>query len=285
MPVSQKSLRLFCILPSEIVSVQQNIIPSNCTHIIDITHSERIPIPAQCWIRTRVRRGVPGKGPVILSGGNHKNPIRGRETWLEVTNTQRISTKFAGLVVRGREVGGLVSTESIWNLLPKIPKQTRVIVDANLLPHEITQLQEGIENGKIKAKIEGVILSDLLLGFESTQLPPKISSHIQNRDIISQRLDIDKKSGYQFFAHLASSSVKRLSKGERFWSLAQNWFNEEGSKKHVIPLGQRVSLLPEIHAKYSSLHSWIDVYQKSILGEDLFAEQKEDEDYHRENRR
>ena len=123
MPVSQKSLRLFCILPSELATSQQNIIPSSCTNIIDITHSERIPIPPQCWVRTRVRRGVPGKGPVILSGGNHKNPIRGRETWLEVTNTQRISTKFAGLVLRGREAGGLVSTESIWNLLPKIPEK------------------------------------------------------------------------------------------------------------------------------------------------------------------
>ena len=146
MPVSQKSLRLFCILPAEIASSQQNIIPSSCTNIIDITHSERIPIPTQCWVRTRVRRGVPGKGPVILSGGNHNNPIRGRETWLEVTNAQRISKKFAGLILRGREVGGLVSTENIWNLLPKIPEKTRVIVDANLLPHEIAQLKKIIES-------------------------------------------------------------------------------------------------------------------------------------------
>ena len=34
-------------------------------------------------------------------------------------------------------------------------------------------------------------------------------------------------------------------------------------------------MLQEIHAKYSSLHSWIDLYQKSIAGEDIFTDQKD----------
>ena len=118
MSVSPKSLHLFCVLPSDISAIKQNIVPVDCTTIIDITHSDRVPIPAQSWVRTRVRRGVPGKGPVILSGGAHKIPIRGRETWLEVTNSQRCPKKFAGLIL---ETPFTSMVDAAKNVYPYIP--------------------------------------------------------------------------------------------------------------------------------------------------------------------
>ena len=152
MSVSQKSLRLFCILPSEIASTQQNIIPSSCTNIIDITHSERIPIPPQSWVRTRefVEESL-AKDPLFYRAEITKIRFEAERHGLKSQIHNEYPQSLQDWFFEEERVGGLVSTESIWNLLPKSGK-TRVIVDANLLPHEIIQLKKGMENGEIKPK-------------------------------------------------------------------------------------------------------------------------------------
>ena len=82
-------------------------------------------------VRTRSKRDIPGKGSVILAGGQHRSPIRGRETWLEVTKIRKVPRGFAGIIVRSKESGGWCSDKTWIELQENLTKldPARTILD------------------------------------------------------------------------------------------------------------------------------------------------------------
>ena len=143
----------FCVIPAERASLADAILLAGGTPVLDFTCSPTVPVPDGAWVRVSNRRSVPGTGPVILSG-NHKAPVRNRETWLELTAAGPIPDGFVGAVVRGNEVGGPCGSTPGMTLLGQMGQDQRVIVDAALSPKDAA--------AALAAGAEGVVLSECL---------------------------------------------------------------------------------------------------------------------------
>lgn len=107
------SQRILCYLPAERVSLCDAVFSAQAIPVIDLTCSDRSRVPNGAWVRTRSKRDIPGKGPVILAGGQHRSAIRGRETWLEVTKPRKVPRGFAGIILRSKETGGWCSDKKM----------------------------------------------------------------------------------------------------------------------------------------------------------------------------
>ena len=123
----------FCVLPAELSALAGAVLNTGGVPVLDFTCSARVDVPDGAWVRVRTRRNIPGTGPVILAG-THKMPVRNRETWLEVTEPIAPPKGFAGVVLRGNEVGGAIGAESGLAMLSKMGQDQQVILDAGLTP-------------------------------------------------------------------------------------------------------------------------------------------------------
>ena len=166
--------QILCFLPSALSNLSSNIIKSGGIPVIDICLGDRVAIPAGAWVRTRVRRAVPGKGPVILAGENHKLPIRGRETWLETSRYKKTPKGFAGIILRGPNVGGQAGTTDIWDRVGKRSPDQRIIVDCGLLPSEMEKA--------VSHHVEGIVLHEYLMGLPEMLLPTAWQKLIEKQE-------------------------------------------------------------------------------------------------------
>ena len=168
------STQVLCILPSERSNLAAQVMQAGGIPVIDITLGDRVPIPAGTWVRTRIRRAVPGKGPVILAGENHKSPIRNRETWLETSRYKKTPKGFAGIILRGSQAGGMSSSGDIWEKLEKSAPDQRIILDAGFLPQDMPTI--------LQKNIEAVVLHDVLMAMPELLMPPPWAALIDAQD-------------------------------------------------------------------------------------------------------
>ena len=167
------SHRILCYLPAERVSLCATVFSAQAIPVVDLCYSDRSRVPNGAWVRTRSKRDIPGKGPVILAGGQHRSPIRGRETWLEVTKIRKIPRGFAGIIVRAKESGGWCSDKTWSELQENLTKldPARTILDIGLSPEGWDSLRE---------QFAGTVLSSQFIGFSEFGLPPNLLSLLQH---------------------------------------------------------------------------------------------------------
>ena len=159
----------FCVLPGELSPLAGTVLQAGGVPVLDFTCSATSSVPDGAWVRVRTRRSVPGTGPVILAG-SHKAPVRNRETWLEVTEPTPAPKGFAGVVLRGNEVGGAIGSEPGMSLLAKMGQDQKVILDAGLSPKDSA--------AALAVGASGVILSDVLLALDEFNLNPVLKNKI-----------------------------------------------------------------------------------------------------------
>ena len=136
--------RILCYLPAERAFLCEQVFAAHGIPVIDLCCSDRSRVPQGAWVRTRSKRDIPGKGPVILAGGQHRSPIRGRETWLEVTKPRKVPKGFAGIIVRTRETGGWSSENTLGVFLSDTEKiiPSTTILDSGLTPAQWHQYKD-----------------------------------------------------------------------------------------------------------------------------------------------
>ena len=61
------SQRILCYLPAERVSLCNTVFSAQAIPVVDLCYSDRSRVPNGAWVRTRSKRDIPGKGPVILA--------------------------------------------------------------------------------------------------------------------------------------------------------------------------------------------------------------------------
>ena len=137
--VEMSDLPILCVLPAERAALVPAVVAAGGVPVVDLTSSARVSVPGGAWVRVRTRRSVPGTGPVILAGGHHSQPVKHRDTWLEVTAPGPVPEGFTGIVLRGLEAGGACGVAPGLELLAQVPKEAPVIVDAGLLPVDLPQ--------------------------------------------------------------------------------------------------------------------------------------------------
>ena len=164
---------LFCVLPAERASLVDAVLATGGIPVLDFTCSPTVSVPDGVWVRVNNRRSVPGTGPVILSG-NHKSPVRNRETWLELTEARPVPEGFAGAVIRGNEVGGLCGSEAGMRLFARMGQDQKVILDAGLVPDEVA--------AAFAAGAAGVIISEQMLALPEIGLQKTMLERISRLD-------------------------------------------------------------------------------------------------------
>ena len=147
--------RILCIIPAERDHLAQLVFQSGAIPVIDITCSDRSSVPKGAWIRTRSKRDIPGKGPIILAGENHRSAIRGRETWLEVSNQEKFR-EVAGYSSRKRSRRTL-GEASIWDGWDKLSPASTILTVVSATDMSLIE----------KNNFGGIVISDLLLGFSN----------------------------------------------------------------------------------------------------------------------
>ena len=107
----------YCVIPAENVALYDALLQLGTTPVIDVSLSPRKPVPTDAWIRARNKRSVPGKGPVVLAGGQHRNTLRGRPSWIEVNRPQPLPKNCKEIVLISATSPGW---SSIWSAIDLI---------------------------------------------------------------------------------------------------------------------------------------------------------------------
>ena len=111
------------LLPPHRSTLAANVASASGIAIIDATGPHLPEVPEGAWVRTRPGRPAPGTGPVVLA--ELGAPIPGRPTWLETSVAGPVPDGFAGLVLKGREAGGLSGDEDGLVALANCPEPSR----------------------------------------------------------------------------------------------------------------------------------------------------------------
>ena len=241
------AFNLLCILPAERYDLAMAVTMAGGTPVIDVSCSERHPVPSGAWVRSRSKRAIPGKGPVILCGGRHRTPIRNRETWLEVTEAKAVPKGFAGIILRGSEAGGMSGQSEGLEMLKSLPPGQNVILDAGTLPHEIDSAK-GLG-------ARGVVLSDVLMGLPELQLPNRWFELLSHPEFLQQA------NNSRVMAKPLSPALNRLIGGESWFKVCSNWYALNNPKDALWPAGLAASHAKALAQQYTSLKQLLDAYQ------------------------
>ena len=241
--------QILCFLPSERSNLASTIVHAGGIPVIDISLGDRVAIPAGAWVRTRIRRAVPGKGPVILAGENHRLPIRNRETWLETSRYKKTPKGFAGIIIRGPHVGGKAGNTDIWDRVRKREDDQRIMIDAALLPTDMNRVREN--------KIEGLVIHEYLMAMPEMMLPTAWQSLIQKQD----PSHCQKSNNISVFAPLLSKGVEKIALETNWWKTCTNWFQQADPSACPAPFGAAILHAPDIAKRYPSITQLIHAYK------------------------
>jgi malonyl CoA-acyl carrier protein transacylase len=245
------NFRLLCYLPAERAYLSSTVFAANAIPVIDICCGDRVAIPKGAWVRTRSKRGIPGKGPVILAGGHHRTAIRGRETWLETTTPRKPPKGFAGIILRGSETGGWSGTDSVWKNLSRT-NPSKTIIDGGILPE---QLQNVLSKG-----FTGVVVGDTLVGFKEYGLPPRLSQMLS----IADQSYFVRNEQYAVFGPPLSNGIQQLIKGNDWWRISEGWLREDKPSLHLAPWGLGALQSKILAKQYLDIDQFLQAYQPSI---------------------
>ncbi len=244
---------LLCVIPSERVELASAITAAGGVPVIDLTCSPRVEIPKGAWVRVRDLDNAPGSGPIILAGALTREGLPQsapkRPCWLEATSPRDLPRGYAGLVLRGSEVGGPCGAHPGLKMLGNITPGLPVILDASVLPRDIAQ---GAGRG-----VRGVVLSDVLLGLPELASPAGLLTRLQRAG--PERSHV--AAGARVQASALSPILRRLHAGESFWELAQGWFTAEGPA--AFPAGAGGAVGVGGAAAYGSLPALLAGYHEA----------------------
>ena len=239
--------KILCYIPAERDQLAQLIFQVGAIPVIDITCSDRSSVPKGAWIRTRSKRDIPGKGPVILAGENHRSAIRGRETWLEVSKPKKVPRGFAGIILRGKEAGGVSGEASVFNDWAKLSPQTTML-DGGIEPKDLPSITE--------KEFAGIVISDLLLGFPAFALPPNLL-HLLS---IADSSFVYQSKSFSGIATPLSKALQQLIQGETWWKVCEGWLRLDTPSEKMPPWGEKALKALSIAKQYDSLFHFLVAY-------------------------
>ena len=237
---------IFVVLPPTAHELATTVLKAGGTPVIDSTGALAPDVPKGAWVRTRPGRPAPGTGPVILA--ELGAPIPDRDTWLETSVPREVPKGFAGLVLKGREAGGLCGDQDGLALLAKCPAPSKVILDAGVGPHTA--------GSAAALGAHGVLLVEQHLGCPEFSLSESMRLRLlKGDDEISHRVSEVR------VANAATSPVlRKLAAGENPWVLSDNLWKQGDLSQQVWLAGQGLALARELGQRFGTLHGLIQAY-------------------------
>ncbi|MBX2800577.1 MAG: SDR family NAD(P)-dependent oxidoreductase [Myxococcales bacterium] len=234
------------LLPPPAAHLAQTVVSAGCTPIVDATRSDVPEIPDGAWVRTLPGRPAPGSGPVVLA--ELGAPITGRPTWLETSVPREVPDGYAGLVLKGREAGGLCGEHDGLVALAQCPEPGRVILDAGVGPATTASAAA--------LGAAGVLVADTLLGCPEIELPAALRRRLAHSDDEITRV----VNGLRVAASPTAPVLRRLLDGEDPWALAAELWAIGDPANHLWIAGQGLALAVPLAQRYGSLAKLLTAY-------------------------
>ncbi|MEE2750665.1 MAG: beta-ketoacyl synthase N-terminal-like domain-containing protein, partial [Myxococcota bacterium] len=241
---------IITVIPGESAELVPGLLENGAIPVLDLTCLSVSEVPEGAWIRVRPGQDCPGNGPILLAGEGA--PVDNRPTWLEITEVQDTPAGFEGVVLRGREAGGLCGREDGLQMLAR--QKGRVILDAGLGPSTAA--------AAVALGAEGVVVSDQLFCLPELNLGVELKRRALAAVADSSRV----VGGFRLTASALSPVVRRLSGGADPWELAQDWFSQDDAVTVCWPAGQGLLLAGELARRHGSLKGVIDAYRQAMQG-------------------
>ncbi|MCB9689303.1 MAG: hypothetical protein H6735_29970 [Alphaproteobacteria bacterium] len=156
------------LLPPTCAHLAPMVLAAGAVPVVDATGDTVPEVLPGAWVRTRPGRPAPGTGPVVLA--ELGAPVPDRETWLETSVPREVPSGFAGLVLKGRESGGLCGEEDGLVALARCPDPSRVVLDAGCGPRTAA--------AAAALGAAGVVLVEQHLGCPEIALPPGMARRL-----------------------------------------------------------------------------------------------------------
>ncbi|MCA9572158.1 MAG: hypothetical protein KC656_30170, partial [Myxococcales bacterium] len=243
---------ILVLLPARMAHLASRVLQAGCTPVIDATGSATPAVPEGAWVRTRPGRPAPGTGPVLLA--ELGAPIPDRPTWLESAAPRAIPNGFAGMVLKGREAGGLCGQEDGLVLLGQCPDPSRVILDAGLGPDTAASAAA--------LGAAGVLLVEPHLGCPELDLGPRLSRRLRLADDELTTL----VQGVRVANSPTSPVLRRWLQGEDPWALAEGLYASDDPSSHLWMAGQGLALAAELAQRYGNLPRLLEAYVDAWKG-------------------
>ncbi len=243
---------ILCILPVARISLTKRVLAAGAIPVVDLTcASAPVEIPDGAWVRVRDARNAPGTGPVVLAAGNAESqPIPGRATYIECTDSTPVAAGFAGVVLRGSEAGGPCGARPGLEMLREMSTSVPVLLDAGTGPGDVGAAR--------KAGAQGIVVSDLLLGLPALDVPSALQARIDRADSATSHV----VNGFRIQAAPLAPVLRRLLSGDSFWDCAQGWFHRDNPAEVAFPAGVAVARAREVADRYGDLEGVLDALQQ-----------------------
>ena len=238
---------MYVILPPTSIDLVSSVLEAGAIPVIDATGSHAPEVPDGAWVRTRPGRPAPGSGPVILA--ELGAPVPDRPTWLESAAAREIPKGFAGLVLKGREAGGLAGEADGLTMLAQCREPQRIILDAGLGPHTAS--------AAAALGAAGIMLVEQHLACPELRLPPGLRRQLDLADDEVTHL----VAGVRVANPVTAPVLRRLVAGESPWTLSDGIWADGDLHNQLWLAGQGLALARELASRYSSLSALIAAYQ------------------------
>jgi acyl transferase domain-containing protein/NAD(P)-dependent dehydrogenase (short-subunit alcohol dehydrogenase family)/phosphopantetheinyl transferase len=241
------------LLPPGATHLVPAVLAAGGVPVVDATGATVPEVPAGAWVRTRPGRPAPGTGPVILAELGAAVPDR--ETWLETSVPRDVPASFAGLVLKGREAGGICGEEDGLVALARCPEPGRVLLDAGCGPRTAA--------AAAALGAAGVMLVEQHLGCPELALAPELARRLGLADDDVSRV----VQGVRVAAAATAPVLRRLAQGiDDPWSLAAQVWRSGDPANHLWLVGQGLALARPLAERYGTLEALIRAYEDAFAG-------------------
>jgi acyl transferase domain-containing protein/NAD(P)-dependent dehydrogenase (short-subunit alcohol dehydrogenase family)/phosphopantetheinyl transferase len=236
------------VLPPTAAHAVAQVLAAGCTPVIDAT-GEAVPgVPQRAWVRTRPGRPAPGTGPVILA--ELGAPVPDRDTWLETSVPREVPAGFAGLILKGREAGGLCGEEDGLVALARCADPSRVILDAGVGPHTAA--------AAAALGAAGVLLVEPHLGCPEVGLPPGLARRLLLADDEATRV----VGGLRVCASATAPVLRRCARGDDPWALQGSIWRQGDPSEELWLVGQGIALARTLAERHGTLEALLAEYRR-----------------------
>ncbi|MCP4806816.1 MAG: SDR family NAD(P)-dependent oxidoreductase [Proteobacteria bacterium] len=235
-------------LPAEAASLAPAVLAAGGIPLIDLTCSWTTDIPDGAWVRIHPDQEPPGTGPIVVTSRSRK--VRGRSMWLELSAPGKVPKNFDGLLLRGREAGGVCGDRDGLAMLAEC--SGKVLLEAGCGPDTAA--------AAMALGAAGVVIAEQTWGLRELGLGPHLRRLVERAADTSTRVI----AGFRVAASPMSPVVRRLAGGQDFREATAGWYEADDPVSVAVPAGQGLALAHPLAQRHSDLGQLIRAYQAAM---------------------
>lgn len=230
------------VLPAHRTDLIGPVRAAGATPVLDLGSGTVAEVPSGVWVRVDDTGSAPGDAGILARSGR---PVAGRPCWKEQVDADAPSVGWDGIVLRGRESGGMGGARSVLSLAGEVPAGVRVLLDWPFGPEAP------------RPAGAGVVLMDVLA---AAWAPPRLARRLER--LTSD--DLCFVAGVRIVGTLASPAARRLASGEALSVIAAGHWVADDAFDHAWPGGEGLLRARGLLADHGSLEALVAAYVRGV---------------------